>query len=106
MSIWNHDLTRLTEKQVIALEGATSRIERAHGASLGFWGIVYAEEVRPGRGHDITAWAADGELIATQYLDPYGNGPLVLSSTDLIHNDSDEEHFNDDGICVCYLDKP
>lgn len=106
MTIWNHDLPRLTEKQRIALDGAESRVERAHGESLGHWGIVYAEEARPGRGHDITAWAAGDGLIATQYLDPYGNGPLVLSSTDLIHNDSDEDHFKDDGTCYCYLDKP
>ncbi|WNM64575.1 hypothetical protein SEA_MIDNIGHTRAIN_88 [Arthrobacter phage MidnightRain] len=106
MTIWNHDLPRLTEKQRIALERAEARIERAHGTSLGHWGIVYAEEARPGRGHDITAWAADGELIATQYLDPYGSGPLVLASTEVIHNDSNDDHFKDDGNCVCYLDNP
>lgn len=65
MTIWNHDQKRLTEKQRIALEGASARIERAHGASLGHWGIVYAEEVRPERGHDITARAADGDLTPT-----------------------------------------
>ncbi|MDQ0756104.1 hypothetical protein [Arthrobacter sp. B3I4] len=101
MSIWNHDLPRLTEKQRAALELAARRVENMHGSHLGFWGIVYAEEVRPGRGHDITAWAADGEAIATQYLDPYGNGPLVFSQTELIHNDADEDHHDEDGNCEC-----
>ena len=64
MTIWTHDRARLTEKQIKALEAASRRIEIAHGDNLGPWGIVYAEEVRPGRGHDIAAWAAADDLIA------------------------------------------
>ena len=56
-------------------------------------------ETRPGRGQDLSAWATDGEYMATQHLDVYGNGPLIVSSIELMHNDADEEHFDEDGNC-------
>lgn len=91
----------LTQKQVKALDEATGRAEKIAGQDLGQWHVSYRPESRPGRGHDITAWAADGEYMATQYLDPYGNGPLVVSAIDLLHNDSDEDHFDPEGCCSC-----
>ena len=93
------DMAKLTAKQIKALEEADKRAEHIAGQDLGRWHIAYEEETRPGRGHGITAWAADGEYLATKYLDPYGNGPLVIAELDLIHNDSDEEHFDDEGNC-------
>ncbi|MCQ1951597.1 hypothetical protein NNX28_16895 [Arthrobacter sp. zg-Y859] len=94
-------MSTLTDRQQKALEQAERRIEVITGTDLGEWHIAYQPESRPGRGHDLSAWASDGEHMATQYLDPYGNGALVVYSIDLIHNDSDEEHFDEDGICDC-----
>ena len=93
------DKAKLTERQIKALDEAEQRVENIAGQNLGNWHIAYAEEVRPYRGHDITAWAADGEFMATAYIDVYGNGPLVVSAIELIHNDSDEGHFDDNGDC-------
>lgn len=99
--LWIEQKEQLTEKQVKALEEADVRVGKICGTDLGRWHIALDPETRPGRGHDLTAWAADGEHMATQYLDPYGYGPLVVSSIDLIHNDDDEDHFDAEGECKC-----
>lgn len=104
MSINFEDMPRLTTRQVAALEEAAGRVSRMTGGSIRTWDIVFHPEVRPGRGNDITAWWADGENMATQYVDVYGNGSLVVSETDLTHNDSDEDHFDEDGICGCDIE--
>jgi hypothetical protein len=101
VSIKFEDEKRLTNRQKVALDKAAERVKVITGSALSLWDIAFNEEIRPGRGHDITAWSADGEHIATQYLDPYGHGALVIAATDLIHNDSDEEHFNSLGNCKC-----
>lgn len=101
MSTLFEDMARLTEKQKTALDKAAERVKDMSGSNLGLWGIVFHPETRPGRGHDITAWAADGEHVATQYLDVYGHGSLVISAIDVIHNDSNEDHFNSLGVCLC-----
>lgn len=93
------DKERLKDRQVAELETMHARAKKITGEDLGRWHIAYDDESRPGRGHSITAWAADGENLATAYLDPYGHGPLVICSVELIHNDSDEEHFDEDGRC-------
>ena len=93
------DLAKLKHPQVKALESAEDRAETITGQNLGKWHIAYQEETRPGRGHDISAWASDGEYLATQYLDPYGNGALVVSQINLLHNDIDEDHFDEYGDC-------
>lgn len=93
------DKARLTPRQVSELETMNTRAEKITGAILGPWAIAYQDESRPGRGHSITAWAADGENLATAYLDPYGHGPLVIAEIDLIHNDADEDHFDAEGKC-------
>ncbi len=97
--LWIEQKKHLTEKQIKALEEAGGRVENICGQDLGRWHIALEEETRPGRGHDLTAWAADGEYMATQYLDPYGYGSLVVSSIDVMHNDADEEHFDENGDC-------
>ena len=97
--LWIEQKKHLTAKQIKALEEADGRVENICGQDLGRWHIALEEETRPGRGHDLTAWAADGEYSATQYLDPYGYGSLVVSSIDVMHNDADEEHFDENGDC-------
>lgn len=93
------DMAKLTEKQVKALEKAEGRVENIAGQDLGNWHIAYREESRPGRGHDIYAWAADGEFMATAYIDVYGSLSLVVCAIELIHSDGDEDHFDEYGDC-------
>jgi hypothetical protein len=93
MSVKYEDLPRLKEKQIAALNEGLKRAEKIAGGSFADWDIVFREEARPGRGHEIIAWTGDSDYVVTQYLDPYGSGPLVVCTIDVIHNDSDEEHF-------------
>ena len=101
MSVKYEDRPRLKEKQIAALDAGLKRAETIAGGSFACWDIVFREETRPGRGHEIIAWTGDSDYVVTQYLDPYGNGPLVVCTIDVIHNDSDEDHFNEDGHCQC-----
>lgn len=103
MSIGYEDAKRLTDRQKKALESAEKRAAAITGTTVGLWDITYAPETRPGRGHDITAWHADGEHVVTQYLDVYGHGALVVASMEVLHNDADEDHFNSLGHCPCRL---
>ena len=95
------DRPHLTSKQIAALDEAAARVDRITKSLLGSWDIVFRPEQRPGRGRDIIAWLADGEYVATLYCDVYGNGPLIVGSFDLIHNDADEEHGDEEGNCDC-----
>lgn len=92
-------MSYLTDRQQKALDRATRRVENITGTSTWDWSIAYQPEIRPGRGHDLTAWAADGEHLAIQYLDPYGSGALVVSEINVLHNDADWDHFDDEGNC-------
>lgn len=98
---YEFDAALLTVKQAKALDRATEQAEKIAGQDLGQWHVSYQPESRPGRGHDISAWATDGEYMATQYLDPYGNGPLVVSAIEVLHNDGDDDHFDPEGRCPC-----
>lgn len=99
--LWVEQTEHMTERQIKAMEEADQRVKSICGHDLGRWHIAFEAETRPGRGRDLTAWAADGEYMATQYLDPYGDGALVVSFIDLVHNDSDEDHFTEEGTCEC-----
>jgi hypothetical protein len=92
---------QLTQKQETALDDALVRVEAMTGSEMRDWSIEYKPETRPGRGHDIIAWTADSDYMANQYMDPYGNGTLVIARTEVIHNDADEDHFDDEGNCEC-----
>lgn len=98
-AVWAEDLARITEKQAKAMEEADGRLANIAGQDLGRWHITYELEQRPGRGHDIVAWASDGEFMATAYVDVYGRLSLVVSAIELIHNDGDEDHFDEHGDC-------
>jgi len=45
--------------------------------------ISYRDEVRPGRGHDISVVALDSDYVMNVYIDVYGNGdpPTFASIT-------------------------
>lgn len=94
-------MSTLTEKQETSLDEAEKRVEAMTGESLVRWHIEYQPETRPGRGHDISAWGLTDRYLATQFLDPYGNGSLVVSEYNVIHNDGDDDHFDDEGNCEC-----
>ena len=48
-------------------------------------------ETRPGRGHDMTATYIDSDIVATLWIDPYGNGSDARGAIDWQHNGSDDE---------------
>jgi len=98
-NLWLEQQKQMTERQVKALTEADARVEKICGHDLGRWFVAFETEIRPGRGRDLSAWASDGEYMATQYLDVYGHGSLVVSSIDVMHNDADEEHFDEEGNC-------
>lgn len=98
-NLWLEQQEQMTERQIKALTEADARVEKICGEDLGRWHVAFEQEQRPGRGHDLSAWAANGEYMATQYLDVYGNGSLVVSSIDVMHNDYDDDHFNAEGNC-------
>lgn len=86
--------TRLTEKQIVALDD-TVKVANGYGVDIHSrhqFGIVYANELRPGRGHDIIAFYGDGEHIVQALIDVYGNGygPAIGEVT-WIHSGADEE---------------
>lgn len=92
------DMAAVTERQQQAITEALRRARDDHGVSAPeCWNdysvnLVLADEVRPGRGHDLQWWWADGEHLLNGYLDPYGNGgPLIVAETYLVHADSDDE---------------
>lgn len=64
-----------TERQSHALTEFLEHAQ-AHGLDIREHSIEisYRPETRPGRGHDLVAFASDGERMATAYIDVYGNG--------------------------------
>lgn len=49
------------------------------------------DEHRPGRGHDVEAFATDGEHIAWLTMDVYGNGHDGHGQVTVTHNGADDE---------------
>lgn len=63
----------------------------ADGKDLWNWTISFAEETRPGRGHDMDASWCDGEHFVQIRLDVYGNGTVSVAETSWLHNSANEE---------------
>lgn len=55
------------------------------------WVRTWAEEVRPGRGQDLSAIYMDGEYVVQITLDVYGYGGVSVGETAWVHNSYDEE---------------
>ena len=96
----------MTERQVKAL---AKRIEEAklHGAEISAyqpwsdnWHIRFADEVRPGRGQDLSAVWVDGDHVVVISLDVYGGGRMDVAEANFIH--SGEECQCD--ICLAEMD--
>lgn len=94
-------MNQLNARQHEALATAQQRIESITGEVVFGWSVEYHPETRPGRGHDITAWARTDDHITNQFLDPYGNGSLTISEARIVHNDADETHIDVNGNCAC-----
>lgn len=86
----------LNEKQVARLEQQFEEIRRVHEIPespfyIDQIRIAYKEEIRPGRGHDIDWFWADGEHVIQGSIDVYGYGEYFIAVMDLVHNGFDEE---------------
>lgn len=55
--------------------------------------FLVREEIRPGRGHDLSVVYLDGDIVENLTVDVYGNGDTAYGSVDL-------EHWGGDG-CEC-----
>lgn len=85
--------SKLTDRQRAAIEAILPEL-REHKISIHHWSsfeIVLRDEIRPGRGHDITWWACDGERVANGRLDVYGNGQYGVGDVDWLHGGEDCE---------------
>lgn len=55
------------------------------------WATRWQDEVRPGRGQDMSAVWHDGEYVVQILCDVYGNGSVAVGETNWLHNGADEE---------------
>lgn len=87
-------MTTLTTAQERDWPLAIARL-KASGADvpeeLAAWDVHYYDEVRPGRGHSISAQFVDGEVYAQILMDVYGYPSTSYATLDWQHADSDEE---------------
>ena len=66
-----------------------------------YWTLVFAEEARPGRGHDLDAHWVDGEHFVQLLVDVYGSWRVSIAELDWLHSSTD-----DDCECDrCYQDQ-
>lgn len=54
------------------------------------WILEFAEEVRPGRGHDLNAVWTDGEHYVQIIVDVYGSWSASVAEMDWLHSSSDD----------------
>lgn len=92
------DYDKMTRDQARDWPGAVATINAALADSYGsvpehpgYWKIDWAEEIRPGRGHQINARFLDGEVFAQIIMDVYGHPSHSVAQLDWIHASSDEE---------------
>jgi len=88
------DLDRFTDRQRAAWPDAVAEAQRYVGSdTIGsqWWIVTYAEESRPGRGHDIDAAWCDGEHLVQIRLDPYGRESVSVGEVTWLHSSADEE---------------
>jgi len=87
-------MSTLTDRQQAAWPEAIARLQAAGArvpADIEHWSVAYAEEIRPGRGHSISAIHCDGEQFAQITMDVYGYPTTSYAELDWVHSDSDEE---------------
>jgi hypothetical protein len=87
---------QMTARQAKDWPDAVARVRR-HGCEVtedptGYgWTLDWHEEVRPGRGHYLSATWNDGEHFAQITMDVYGGPVVSVAALDWIHSDSYEE---------------
>lgn len=55
------------------------------------WAVEWADETRPGRGHNFTAIWCDGEYLVQISMDVYGRTLVSAAETRWPHSSADEE---------------
>ena len=87
-------LDKMTHRQRMAWPDAVAEVER-YGVNCNEavwnWIFTFDEEVRPGRGHALSAIFADGEYFAQIMMDVYGYPSVSVSETRTIHSSAWEE---------------
>lgn len=91
-------MTDATERQIAAWPEKVAEAQRYIETStlptaLGHWGWakVWADETRPGRGHDLSATYCDGEYLVQITLDVYGHGDVSVAEVSWLHSSAYEE---------------
>lgn len=86
------DILKLTAKQVSGVWRVKDALWNTHGISTTWhWEFVYADEVRPGRGHDVRLYGFGDELMVGGTMDVYGNFDFWIAELELVHSSADEE---------------
>lgn len=90
-------MPEMTERQASAWPSAVAVLNRAIESDavstdhLGYhWALIWADESRPGRGHDLDARWNDGEHFAQITMDVYGYYSTSIASLDWIHTPDEE----------------
>lgn len=89
-------MTKMTERQARDWSSAVKEAQQHVDTStiptdIGHWKAVWADEVRPGRGHSVDATWCDGEYLVQIMMDVYGSPSVSVASLEWLHNSSDEE---------------
>lgn len=71
------------------LEEVNARSEVPHNPHDLAW--IVRDEIRAGRGHDVTAVAICPDYMHSLTMNPYGNGPTAWGELTIIHSGDDEE---------------
>lgn len=83
----------LTQRQHVRLsewlDEVNGRSETQHHPHQLAWDV--RNELRPGRGHDVTAVAIDADYIHSLMMDPYGNGSDSWGTLFWAHSSAYEE---------------
>lgn len=86
---------RMTGRQEIAWAEAVADI-RSRGVEVSEnrhshgWDLIWRQESRPGRGHDLHAIWCDGEHLVQLIIRVYGEWSVGIAEVDWIHSSSDE----------------
>ena len=97
------DLERLTERQRARISQIIDEVVIVHDVELFRASEIafrFQNEVRPGRGRDVSFMFADSDHIVTGFLDVYGNGPMSVGDVSWTHNDADDDCQCGRGPCA------